>query len=92
LAERVLVGGTLLLDGGHLKEDVIKQYVEFQFLKRRLQETIPVNKIISLEREIVPTWLGRGLYGCRSEGRFLDIGTPESYTIAEQFFDPKRLT
>lgn len=61
-------------------------------LKRRLLETLPVNKVISLEREIFPAWIGRGLYGYRSEGRFLDIGTPESYVIAEQFFVSETLT
>jgi NDP-sugar pyrophosphorylase family protein len=59
--------------------------------KRCMLETIPVDKVISLEREVFPAWIGGGLYGYRSEGRFLDIGTPESYTMAEQFFAPETL-
>jgi NDP-sugar pyrophosphorylase family protein len=61
-------------------------------LKRCLLETIQLNKVISLEREIFPVWIGMRLYGYRDEGRFLDIGTPESYLIAERFFAPETLT
>jgi D-glycero-alpha-D-manno-heptose 1-phosphate guanylyltransferase len=55
-------------------------------LTRRLLCTIPVNSAVSLERGMFPAWTGHGLYGYRSEGRFLDIGTPEAYATAEQFF------
>jgi D-glycero-alpha-D-manno-heptose 1-phosphate guanylyltransferase len=55
-------------------------------LTRHLLHTIPVNSAVSLEREMFPVWSSRGLYGYRSEGRFLDIGTPEAYATAEQFF------
>ena len=55
-------------------------------LSHRLLLTIPANRTVSLEQEVFPAWIGRGLYGYRSEGRFLDIGTPEAYTVAEQFF------
>ncbi len=40
----------------------------------------------SLEREVFPAWVGETLHGCRSQGDFLDVGTPESYRAAEQFF------
>ena len=46
--------------------------------------TIPPNRAVSLEEEIFPVWIGRGLYGHCSKGRFLDIGTPESYSMAEK--------
>jgi NDP-sugar pyrophosphorylase family protein len=55
-------------------------------LKRRLLEMIPASGAVSLEREMFPAWIGRGLYGYQSEGRFIDIGTPEAYGLAEQFF------
>jgi NDP-sugar pyrophosphorylase family protein len=57
-------------------------------LSRRLLRTIPTSRAISLEREMFPAWIGQGLYGYHSTGRFLDIGTPESYYHAEQFFTP----
>jgi NDP-sugar pyrophosphorylase family protein len=40
----------------------------------------------SLEREVFPAWIGRGLTGYRSSGSFIDIGTPESYAKAEHLF------
>ncbi len=46
--------------------------------------TIPASGTVSLEREIFPAWIGRGLYGYRGEGRFLDIGTPEDYLKAQR--------
>lgn len=52
--------------------------------------TIPANSNVSLEHDMFPGWIGRGLFGYRSEGRFLDIGTPEAYAEAGQFFDVKR--
>lgn len=57
-------------------------------LGRRLIETIPSGRVVSLEREVFPAWIEHGLYGCRSNGRFLDIGTPDSYAMAEEFFAP----
>lgn len=53
---------------------------------RTLLFTIPENRAVSLEQEVFPAWIGKGLYGCKSEGRFLDIGTPETYKAAEGFF------
>lgn len=47
---------------------------------------IPANGTVSLEREVFPAWVGRGLYGFQTEARFLDIGTPEAYASAELFF------
>jgi len=61
-------------------------------LNHHLLLTIPANRAVSLEREMFPAWIGRGLYGYRSEGRFLDIGTPEAYNTAEQFFAPNMPT
>ena len=55
-------------------------------LNRRLLRTIPVSVAVSLEREMFPSWIGRELYGYRSEGYFIDIGTPETYVKAEEFF------
>lgn len=33
----------------------------------------------SLEFDVLPRWIGRGLYGHRSDADFADIGIPESY-------------
>lgn len=55
-------------------------------INRRMIKSMPKDKPVSLERDMFPVWIGRGLYGYRSEGRFLDIGTPASYSDAERFF------
>lgn len=55
-------------------------------LGRSLLESIPPERAVSIERETFPSWVGRGLYAFQTRGRFLDIGTPESYVIAQQFF------
>ncbi len=59
-------------------------------LKRHLFLTIPESGAVSLEREMFHAWIGQGLYGYQSKGRFLDIGTPEAYAAAEQFFALER--
>lgn len=55
-------------------------------LSRSLLQDIPEGTAVSLEREMFPMWVGRGLYGYRTNQPFLDIGTPESYAEAKRFF------
>jgi len=55
--------------------------------KRRILEDIPAGREVSLEREILPSLVGRGLFGFCSKGPFLDIGTPEAYAGAGRFFN-----
>jgi NDP-sugar pyrophosphorylase family protein len=51
-----------------------------------LISVIPPDQSISLEHEVFPRWIGQQFYGYHCRGRFLDIGTPESYNQAEKFF------
>jgi D-glycero-alpha-D-manno-heptose 1-phosphate guanylyltransferase len=46
----------------------------------------PEGKALSLERDIFPRLIGKGLYGYPNKGRFIDIGTSESYVHAQYFF------
>jgi NDP-sugar pyrophosphorylase family protein len=55
-------------------------------LQRAVLESIPSGRAVSIEREVFPAWIGRGLYAFRTAGKFLDIGTPESYAVAQQVF------
>jgi NDP-sugar pyrophosphorylase family protein len=55
-------------------------------LGRALLEGIPAGRKLSLERDILPHWVPLGLFGHETRGRFIDIGTPESYAAAERFF------
>jgi len=59
-------------------------------LGTRLLSEIPAAGFASLERDVFPRWTGKGLRGYRSAGRFIDIGTVESYREAERFFPPRK--
>jgi NDP-sugar pyrophosphorylase family protein len=60
-------------------------------LARSLLEEIPSGGAVSLERELFPRWAAEGrCHGFPTAGRFLDIGTPESYARAEAFFARRR--
>ncbi|MBI2028443.1 MAG: nucleotidyltransferase family protein [Candidatus Levybacteria bacterium] len=56
------------------------------FINKTFISEIPVGKEISLEKDVFPNWIGKGFYGFRSNNNFIDIGTPESYARAQQFF------
>jgi mannose-1-phosphate guanylyltransferase len=47
-----------------------------------LDEMAPPGTNISIERDVFPSLVGRGLYGCAVDGYWLDIGTPERYLQA----------
>ncbi|HEY2461184.1 MAG TPA: nucleotidyltransferase family protein [Candidatus Acidoferrum sp.] len=53
-------------------------------LSRNILEMIPdAPPEVSLERDVLPTLIGRGLFGFVSEGFFIDIGVPEDYQRAQ---------
>jgi NDP-sugar pyrophosphorylase family protein len=54
-------------------------------LSRRVLADIPVAGAASLERQVFPAWVGRGLYGLCVPGPLLDIGTVASYRAAQDF-------
>ncbi len=53
---------------------------------RAALDAIPAGAPVSLESDVFPALIGRGLYAAVGDGPFLDIGTPESYGSAEAFF------
>jgi D-glycero-alpha-D-manno-heptose 1-phosphate guanylyltransferase len=55
-------------------------------INRSLLQAIPEGAAISLERDLFPSWVGQGLYGYCNGEQFLDIGIPEAYAAADQFF------
>jgi histidinol-phosphate phosphatase family protein len=55
-------------------------------LSHKILASIPEGENVSLEHDVFPDWTGRGLYGYYSRAHFLDIGTPEAFSSAEQFF------
>lgn len=55
-------------------------------LSKNLIATIPEGKPVSIEKETFPLWVRSGLFAYCSNTEFIDIGTPESYTLANTFF------
>ncbi|MDO8638266.1 MAG: HAD-IIIA family hydrolase [Candidatus Daviesbacteria bacterium] len=59
-------------------------------IKRSFLSKIPQDGEISLEKEIFPKWIGKSFYAYKSQDDFIDIGTPESYFQAGQFFEKSK--
>jgi mannose-1-phosphate guanylyltransferase len=51
-------------------------------LERSILELVAPDQNVSIEREVWPRLIGRGLYGFPCESYWLDIGTPERYLQA----------
>ena len=58
-------------------------------IARSVIESIPTGRAVSLERDVFPGYIGKGLRAVTGKYRFIDIGTPESYKEAEAFFAAK---
>ncbi len=58
-------------------------------MKRSLVSSLPAGEFCSLERDFFPSLKGGKLHAYCEEGRFIDIGTPEAYAMAESFFAVK---
>jgi D-glycero-alpha-D-manno-heptose 1-phosphate guanylyltransferase len=54
--------------------------------ERALLDSIPCERAVSVEQEMFPKWLEEGMQGAAIGNEFIDIGTPETYRIAEEFF------
>jgi len=53
---------------------------------RQVLEHIPEGPC-SLERQVFPEMLGKGVYALEQKGMFIDIGTPEDYARARAIYD-----
>ena len=58
-------------------------------MKTSALQKIPEKIPCSLEYDFFPFMIGKNIYGYEAEGKFIDIGTPESYSQAEKFFGSK---
>lgn len=52
-------------------------------MDRAIIESIPSGRMVSLERDVLPRYIGNGGFAMEVAGTFIDIGTPESYAAAE---------
>jgi D-glycero-alpha-D-manno-heptose 1-phosphate guanylyltransferase len=59
-------------------------------MKRDLIAYIPAERTIFLEKELFPRLTDGQISGFCCQGRFIDIGTPQSYAEAESFFGEKK--
>ena len=55
-------------------------------VERQMIDSIPADRAVSIEREIFPDWIGRGLHGFCCKGCLWDIGLPSSYAQANAEF------
>lgn len=55
-------------------------------IQKSLINQIPKGKVVSLEKEIFPKWIDKDFFGYAGKGKFIDIGTPQSYQETDQFF------
>jgi NDP-sugar pyrophosphorylase family protein len=55
-------------------------------VRREVLAEFAAGESFSLERDFFPAQLGREFFARGYRGRFIDIGTPESYRAAEEFF------
>jgi NDP-sugar pyrophosphorylase family protein len=58
-------------------------------IRREIIAALPVNRMVSLEKEVFPHLTGSRFYGYKAAGAFIDIGTPDSYRQAGEFFASK---
>ncbi len=53
-------------------------------INRKVFDGVQPDTVVSFEREIMPAILPRGVYAYVTKGKFIDIGTPESYGSAHE--------
>ena len=52
---------------------------------KKVFSMMPKGARFSLEYDFFPSMVGKGIYGYKQEGFFIDIGTPERYSAAKRY-------
>lgn len=55
-------------------------------IEREVVARLPEGVALSLERDVFPELVGHGIYALAGHIPFIDIGTPESWSMADAFF------
>jgi D-glycero-alpha-D-manno-heptose 1-phosphate guanylyltransferase len=58
-------------------------------LRKQIVRHLPAGTAISLEREVFPRLLDRGVYGLICKGLFIDIGIPDDFKRAQTLLAPR---
>ena len=61
-------------------------------LRREVVNDVPAAQPFSLEADLFPSLIEKGLMGYPTKARFIDIGTPESLRAAQLFFEKGDVT
>jgi D-glycero-alpha-D-manno-heptose 1-phosphate guanylyltransferase len=54
-------------------------------INKKLFDNIEADKVLSFEKEILPGLIGSNIFGYITCGRFIDIGVPETYIMAQEY-------
>ena len=65
--------------GGHINAGIY-------LMQREAIAEIPEGRPVSIEKEVFPSLLGKGFFAMKGNFPFIDIGTPESFRLASEFF------
>lgn len=60
-------------------------------MERAILESVQPSAKVSLEKDVLPSLVGHGLYAVKGDGPFIDIGTPEAFARASSFMERERL-
>ena len=85
--------GTVILNGDKIvsfqekNNEIVAGFINagVYLLNRDLFVHVAQNKIISMEKELLPNMINQDAYGFISNGRFIDIGLPDTYKIVEDY-------
>jgi D-glycero-alpha-D-manno-heptose 1-phosphate guanylyltransferase len=55
--------------------------------KRNLFDSVDSERVLSLERDLLPLFLRDAVYGFVTQGKFIDIGIPEAYRMVGEYLD-----
>jgi D-glycero-alpha-D-manno-heptose 1-phosphate guanylyltransferase len=70
--------------GGHSGSGWINAGI--YLLPMDLMQTINPNRQVSLEHDVFPVLIAKGLFGYNCPGSFIDIGVPDEYQRSQTFF------
>ena len=54
-------------------------------IKKTLFDSVKEQTVISLEKELLPVFIKNNVFSYIGEGKFIDIGIPETYKIADEY-------